>query len=247
MAERRLGPFAVEYSGAEISKFTAPLLLVHGLWDRYESWRLFAGFLSHRGWRCAAIDVAAVDSATDLRTGLAAAIEAIAAPPVVVGHDFGGTLALQEAGRARAVVALAPLSAAAAPALNSAGSWLARRRGVALGPPRGPWRSAYDPAARVVESPRLLAEVAREREIQPAPVPALVVSGSADPVVPVEAARALAAATAADLEVVEGGHLLHRDDHWERRVAIVHRWLVRNLGADLLALYEEAMADREEG
>jgi len=30
-------------------------------------------------------------------------------------------------------------------------------------------------------------------------------------------------------------------------VAIVHRWLVRNLGADLLALYEEAMADREEG
>jgi hypothetical protein len=39
---------------------------------------------------------------------------------------------------------------------------------------------------------------------------------------------------------------LHRDEAWEKRVAIVHRWLVRNLGADLLVLYEEAMAEREE-
>jgi pimeloyl-ACP methyl ester carboxylesterase len=216
------------------------------LWDRLESWRLFSGFFNHRGWRCAAIDVSGAASLAELRAGLAVAIESLEAPPVIVGHDLGALLALDAAARARAVVALSPLGTAAMPALRAAGSWLARRRGVDLGPPRGAWRGSFDATLRSVESPRLLADVAAARALDPVPVPALVMSGTADPLVPAEAARAQAAASGADLELVEGGHLLHRDEAWEKRVAIVHRWLVRNLGADLLVLYEEAMADRDE-
>ena len=48
-----------------------------------------------------------------------------------------------------------------------------------------------------------------------------------------------------DIEVVAGGHALHLDDGWEERAAIIHRWLIRNLGEELLALYEEAWADRD--
>src|SRR4029453_18774510 len=106
----RFGPLDAEVTRPETDKFTAPLVLVHGLWDRAAVWRRFAGYLAHRGWQCIALvrrgevsDVAT--HVSDLRT----AIAAVDAPPVIVGHDFGALLALHCGDVARAVVALAPL------------------------------------------------------------------------------------------------------------------------------------------
>src|SRR4029077_11348142 len=81
---------------------------------------------------------------------------------------------------------------------------------------------------------------------RPVPVPALVVAGDRDPLLPVPAAAALAASLAADHVVVPGAaHWPILAPAWQRTVAEVHRWLVRRLGESLLDFYAEAMAERD--
>src|ERR1700690_3328996 len=106
----RIGPLLAEVSAPETDKFTAPLVLVHGLWERPPAWRRFAGYLVHRGWRCIALErrAAALDIGAHL-PDLRVAIATLDAPPVLVGHDVGAVLALHCADAARAVIALAPL------------------------------------------------------------------------------------------------------------------------------------------
>ena len=256
---QRVGPLVVEISEPESAKFTAPLLLVHGLWERAEVWRRFSRYLAHRGWRCVAVHLRGRvngEPAGDLSDHLAdlqAVITALATPPVLVGHDLGGLLILQAAGAARAVVALAPLVPAAvgAPAptaLQHAGTWLARWRGQPLSPPAGRWRAAY-PALRVeVREPAAVIRQLLTTSVTvgpiPASVPAVVVAGEHDRVTPVAAARALAAHVGAEFHLCPGsGHDLTNEGGWEERVATVHRWLVQRLGIALLALYEEAMEE----
>lgn len=245
------GPLAADLSEAERAKFTAPLVLVHGLWDAPHSWRRFMGYLSHRGWRCIALgwqDSAHRQSLGHTRQSLAAALDELGEAPVLLGHDLGGLLALEVAERSRAAVALAPLIPTATTSLEGAGTWLQRLRGGA----RSPGRSLADqyPSARPTESIDLLRDVAELGAIAGVDdagdrPPRLVVAGADDRLAPASAARALAAVCAADFEVVPGGHRLHLDDGWEERAATVHRWLIRSLGEDLLALYDEAWADRE--
>jgi pimeloyl-ACP methyl ester carboxylesterase len=81
----------------------------------------------------------------------------------------------------------------------------------------------------------------------PERVPCLVVAGESDMVTPPASARDLASWLGAEIEVVAGGHALPVEQGWEDRVARVHRWLITRLGASLLALYEEAIAERDEG
>jgi pimeloyl-ACP methyl ester carboxylesterase len=146
MGLQQLGPLRAEVTYGEGGKFTAPLLLVHGLWSTALVWRPFAGYLSHRGWTCNAVELrrSGEESGGEVEAGVAvlrAAIQALEAPPVIVGHDLGATLAPFCADLSRALVLVAPLSlppvAASAPrALHEAGGRLARFFGRPLRSPR---------------------------------------------------------------------------------------------------------------
>jgi len=247
---RTLGPLDAELTEAERAKFTAPLVLVHGLWDDPKSWRRFMGFLSHRGWRCIAVGWGPAGQMPTLearREALAQALAEVEDLPILVGHDLGGLLALQLAERARAVVAIAPLTSASREALAASGTWMERLRGS----DRSAGRSlvAHYPAGHHIESAALIDEVAQRPTEAPgagASPPRLIVAGESDPLVPPESARSLAAASGAAIEIVPGGHALHLEDGWETTATTVHRWLIQSLGEELLALYEEAWADRRE-
>jgi pimeloyl-ACP methyl ester carboxylesterase len=256
---RRVGPLTAETVQGEGAKFTAPLLLVHGLWSDARIWRRFVGFLSHRGWTCTAVNLRGRDGSPPVSSGeqhlddLRQVVAALAVPPVVVGHDLGGLLALHLSG-ARAVVALAPLvplplARIPAPALQRAGSVLSRWRGQPLTAPRGAWRGEYvgEPSARepAVVVRDLMAKPWMPPAL-PADVPGLVLGGERDRVVDSESAGRLAGAVGAEFQLcAAAGHAMLTDTGWEERVSTVHRWLIRTLGAPLLALYEEAMNPEE--
>src|SRR6516164_11408280 len=104
-----VGPLLAEIIAPESEKFTAPLVLVHGLWDSPAVWRRWAGYLAHYGWRCVAVARREIAGGIDAHVrDLRAAIAALAVPPVIVGHDLGALLALKCTDAARAVVALGP-------------------------------------------------------------------------------------------------------------------------------------------
>jgi pimeloyl-ACP methyl ester carboxylesterase len=185
---------------------------------------------------------------TDLRAGLAT----LEAPPVIVGHDLGAVIAQHCAGASRALVSLAPLilppeADAARQVLRDSGGMLARLLGRVGRAPRGRWKGSYE-AGDAEESPALLRRLIEQPPPLPPPprdLPCLVMAGKEDPVTPAASAQALAAAIGAEIEIVPGGHLLPNGPGWEDRVSRLHRWLIKRLGADLLALYEEAIADRD--
>jgi len=242
----RFGPLRAEVTDPESERFTAPLVLVHGLWAGAAVWRRFAGYLAHRGWRCVALERRAD---AELHLGahaddLDAAIAALDAPPVVVGHDLGALLALRCAERARAVVALAPLVtpplAAPPQALQRAGTWLTRWRGGPLSPPPlgYPLRDRTEPAA-------LIKQVLAGELPPPSPsgvAPRAVCAVQDDPITAMPAARALADHVGAELHVLPGAdHCAVLAPGWEAHVAAIHRWIIQRLGVDLLALYDESM------
>jgi len=245
-----LGPLTAEFGRPESTKFTAPLVLVHGLWDEPGSWRRFTGFLSHRGWSCVAVgwpERVRSASLVEREAMLRQAIDALDDRPVVLGHDMGGLLALRTADASRAAIALAPLVPGLPMPIAQAGTWLQRVRGASLSPGRA-FASSY-PAARQTEDPAVLRDLADGPAAGTASGPsatlALVVAGADDPVSPPESVRSIASAFGAAIEVIAGAHALHIDDGWEVTAGLIHRWLVKSLGEDLLALYEEAWADRD--
>ena len=252
--EQKIGPLIADVWHGESERFTAPLLLVHGLWDTADTWRRFTGFLTHRGWHCVAPHLRGRRGSEPARrfeehlSDLRAVVGAMDAPPVIVGHDLGGLLALHAASAARAVVALAPLvpvSVAAQPpaALAGAGTWWQRWRGGLRSAPAGRWRGAYPLQNRALEPAALLRQLTEEPLEGPlgtGGVPALVLAGEADRVTPLDDARALAERAGAELQVCGGsGHALPLDANWKDTVSTVHRWIIHRLGAALLELYEE--------
>jgi pimeloyl-ACP methyl ester carboxylesterase len=245
----RIGPLRAEVTHPESEKFTAPLLLVHGLWERAPVWRRFAGYLAHRGWRCVAVERRGEAIDVEAHIGdLRGVVTALDAPPIILGHDLGGMFALRCADVARAAVALAPLVGpplGAPPlAFQSAGTWLARWRQAPLRAPRGRWRAAY-PERGVVEPGALLRQVRAGAPVLTAPShppPCAVFAAQADEITDARAAQALADHVRADLQLVPGlGHAALDAPGWETAVAAVHRWIIQRLGVDLLALYDESM------
>lgn len=244
---RRVGPLMAEVIDPESDRFTASMVLVHGLWERAASWRRFAGYLAHRGWRCTAVERRTDDTALDAHVAdLRAVIATFEAPPVVIGHDLGALIAMRCADLTRATVAVAPLVgpplAAPPEALQRAGSWLARRRGWPLRAPQGRWHKAY-PHGELLEPAGLIRQIASQTAVA-SPVgtePRAVFAMRDDEVTSAEAAAALAARCGAEHIVLPGGHAALAPPAWEAAVAGVHRWLIQRLGVDLLALYEESM------
>jgi len=120
--ERYLASLRAEVSAPERNKFTAPLLLLHGLWSGSWVWQDLAGVWSQRGWECWALDLRgrpgsrAVEhigqiSLADYVADVLVAAQQLWAPPVVCGYDLGALLAVLTAAqtRARAVICLAPV------------------------------------------------------------------------------------------------------------------------------------------
>lgn len=106
----------------ERSKFTAPLLFIHGLWAEHRSWQAYAGYLAHRGWECWAVDLRGRSVSRSVRDvgkislqdyvdDVTEVTRALETQPILIGHGLGGLVALAAAAslRVRALVMLAPL------------------------------------------------------------------------------------------------------------------------------------------
>jgi pimeloyl-ACP methyl ester carboxylesterase len=241
---------------AESPRYGTSLLLLPELWAAARLWLPVASFLGHRGWEGQILELRGVG---DLRERVAAVVEharALPARPVLIGHGAGAIVALEAArsGAGAAAVLVAPLLAGSAP-LRA----LTRRRdaiaAVLLGRPMPPPRAAAFgdlPAAAASElaadTTRAVLDVVRGRP--PAPgaigVPVLVAGGDRDPLLPQDAAAALAARLGAEHLVIPGAaHWPLVESRWQHTVDLVHRWLVRQLGEALLELHGEAMAERD--
>ena len=246
----------------ESAKFTAPLLLIHGRWCTAAVWRPFAGYFAHLGWTCHAMTlrghgepqdpaVIARTDFTDYFEDVHLAIAACKAPPVLLGHDLGGLLALSCAAAGRAVVALAPVVPEAVTGNRRAawGSRLAFWRSRLL-LPSGSIAVDYFgqrvPGGTTPESRRLARQLAADDLPLPSSpgLPKLLIVGEADAVCPPHDAERLATRVGADCYKLEGiGHALPWDTGWEKRVVQIHRWLVQQLGESLLVPREEEEED----
>jgi pimeloyl-ACP methyl ester carboxylesterase len=247
---------------AEGGRYAAPLVLVPGLWAGRDAWRGFSTYLAHRGWECRLLDLRGAGGLEARTTALVDYVAHLPTPPVVVGHGAGALVAAAAAagGRVAAVVMVAPLASGQATtrmALLTVGTLF----GVALARPVAPsGRTVATILAGLSDVERgavaarfgpddgaALRDLVRGR--LPAGrlgVPALVVGGAVDPLLPPPAADALARAYGADLRTVDAaGHWLLAGARWQAAVDTVHRWIVQRLGEPLLETYAEAMADRE--
>lgn len=193
----------------------------------------------------------------ELAAMVAEAVGALGRDAIVVGHGLGGLLALKAAEdpHVRAAVALAPmLPGFRSPLVMRAANWPARLLGRALKPPRGatlfhlladaePFQREALTRALVADDTRAALEVVRGRVKlagRECAVPRLIVVGDSDPFAPLDKTSEFAAHIGAVIRVVRGrGHWLIGGRALERAVAEVQRFLVRNLGGDLLLLYPE--------
>jgi len=250
----------------ESARYATSLLCVPGLWAGAGVWRGFAGYLAHRGWESHLLDVRAIDAGLAERAAAVAAYgTALSAPPVLLGHDVGSLVALAAAARAptAAVVLLAPLVPGRAPARTLVlrpATFLPLLLARPVSPPSGAAAALLcgelaPPLRRTVaanfapESARVLREVMRPRTSPRGAggVPALVVAGDRDPLLPPPMAAAFADALGAEHQPLAGaGHWLLAGVAWQRTVGLVHRWIVQRLGEPLLERYAEAMAERED-
>jgi pimeloyl-ACP methyl ester carboxylesterase len=193
---------------------------------------------------------------------LAEALAALDHDAIVIGHGLGGLLALGAVGhaRVRAAVALAPMIPGfRSPMVTGAANWLSRVLGRALKPPRGavlfelladaePFQREALIRALVADDARAALEAvhggikvaAIDLASNPRGAPRLIVAGDSDPFAPLVRINEFAARVGAAVRVVRGrGHWLIGGRALERTVSEVQRFLVRNLGGDLLLLYPE--------
>jgi pimeloyl-ACP methyl ester carboxylesterase len=257
---------SAEVVHAEGARYAAPLILVPALWAGPAAWRGCAGFLAHRGWECHLVDVRGAGQGGLVARGAAIAeyAAALATPPVLVGHDAGGLAALLAAVRhpMAAVVLVAPIvpgSGAARSLVRSPRALLALLRGRPVAPPAGRAAVLFL-GDRGVVPPQLVdvlapepAEVVRDVAWGRAPIagvpglPVLVATGDSDPLASPDVLAAFARAIGAECERLPGAaHWPLFGRAWQPTIDVVHRWIVRRLGAPLLELYEEAMAERED-
>ena len=239
-------------------RYATSLIFLPGLWAAPDVLRPLATFLGHRGWEGLIADFAGAPADPQARAAAVAAVAASRpAPPVVVGCDASGVLALQAARRAAvaAVVWLAPVRPGS-PALRRAVSpWAVLRAlvsGADVGRPRGAQSAGLfgrDTAGlRDLEVGPVVVDAVRGRTRPwPAGVPTLLLSGERDHLLAPPAARRLADEVGGEAAVMAGApHWLLGPDHWLACASRLHRWLVQRLGEPLLELYAETIAERDE-
>lgn len=245
----------VDVVRAEASRFRYPLLLLHGLWTGGWIWRDFSAHLAHRGWDAWIPSFLAAEEPLELedrRQALAAVCRELPAPPVVVTHDAGLRLAdiLAAELALPAVVAIAPVVPGRA-FLRSRLRWW---RSVFLGGPHRlvpPRVGAADPliaglsdaevrCLRTDSGALVQGGTLREGGPDERALPRLIVAADGDSAAPLALCRRLATERGWDLETQAAlGHFPMLGASAARLADGVHRWLVRALGADLLAWLDD--------
>jgi pimeloyl-ACP methyl ester carboxylesterase len=186
---------------------------------------------------------------------LDAIVGAMPAAPVVVTHDVGLLAAADAAARGHlpALVALAPV---VGPVSGQGGCgifawpqfWRARLVGASVPPPRGAGAHAFLGGAIAMrdrlrpDSGGYFRAVATGRIAMPPGIhmPGLVLGGDDDPITPESVARDVAERLGWEHHTLPGrGHFALLESRWEELADEVHRWIVRTLGADLLAFLED--------
>ena len=121
--QQQLASQTAQVTLPEREKFTAPLLLLPGLWAGSWAWDEAAWAFSQRGWACWTLDPResgipngrAHDTLDGCAARIAAAAAALDQPPIVIGYDVGALAALLAAERMppaagfRALVCVSPL------------------------------------------------------------------------------------------------------------------------------------------
>lgn len=243
---------SVDVVRADVSRFRHPLLLLHGLWTGGWIWRDFSAYLAHRGWDAWAPSFLEGEEVPDLerrRRTLIAVCRELPAPPVVVTHDAGIAVAdlLATEVALPAIVAVAPFVPRPSIVWHRPRWWGARFGARPLAPPG----TGGDPLIRGLresevhrlraDSPSLLRESKSGAPGGDRPaIPGMVVAVDADLAAPLADCRRLATRRRWDLAVQAdgGGHFPMLGGTTIRLADRVHRWLVRALGADLLAWVE---------
>ena len=158
------------------------------------------------------------------------------------------------AGPAVAAVLVAPLDPGSAPVRVLTRRWeaiAALLLGRRLAPPGA---AAFGSLPATVaphldaEATRAVLDVVRGRPLTPVgtDLPVLVAGGSRDPLLPADAAQALARRLKAEhLVIPDAAHWPLVESGWQGTVDLLHRWLVRRLGEPFLELHAEAMAERD--
>lgn len=266
MPSRSFGEFHLHYDAPEAGRYRAPILVLPGLFQSFECWRLLTSMLAHRGWEVYALTRSMPDREGDLRlldrTWEEARRRVLEVAPrlderiVLLGADLGAALALGVAEElnplAMALFAPATPSHLAASRLEAAPRRWAERLGLvrsstgeAVTAPAH-WRAGV-PAAHTAEEPTSLLE---ELEHLPAPptasrVPTVVFAPSGDPLVSPQHALGFAAGphVRASSTVLPGRF-------WPRTSAAVadevHRFLILTLADRVVEFPEEILADDDE-
>jgi len=228
-------------------RYRAALLFLPGLWSGPGIWKAAASFLAHRGWEGYLLAPGPVGAVV----AFAAALERSV---VFVGHDGGGVVALQAAARvqAAAVVWAAPLVPGGRAVRSAVSPWRVLSA-LVLGsevPRPDAWMRHVPPSGWAVdeEPARPVVDVVRGRvPVTPAGVPTALVFGDDDALCGDEDRTWLMRRLGADAIAAPGpGRAPFAGPQWRNATGLLHRWLVQRLGENLLELYEEAMADRDQ-
>jgi non-heme chloroperoxidase len=249
-----IGALPIDVTRPESAKFRRPLLLLHGLWTGGWLWEPFATYLAHRGWESWAPILTRVPPA-EVPDVLERVVRALPAVPILVAHDIGAVAAAACAARvaAPALVAIAPVVSPA----DAGGRrgffawpqfWRARLGGARVHPPRGasgrallarasPWRGRLE----VETGARFRAVAAGALRLPDAlAAPGFVLGGAHDAIAPAGVLDALAARYGWERRTYSGrGHFAILEPGWETLADDVHRWIVRTIGAELLAFLDE--------
>jgi pimeloyl-ACP methyl ester carboxylesterase len=241
---------------AESPRYGTSLLFLPELWAPGRIWLPVASFLGHRGWEGQLVELRQAGGLEERIAGVADLARRLPAPPVLIGHGAGGVVALEAARTGPAVAALlvAPLDPGSAPVRVLTRRWgavTALLLGRRMSPPDAAAFGSLPASVAAqldADTTRAVLDIVRGHALTPVgpDIPVLVAGGARDPLLPADAAAALAGRLAAEhLVIPDAAHWPLVESGWRGTVDLLHRWLVRRLGEPFLEFHAEAMAERD--
>jgi pimeloyl-ACP methyl ester carboxylesterase len=256
------GNFKLQLEQPQTVKFATPILILPDQFMTPSHHAVPIGYFASIGWEVyAANPYAREDGSPDLAldwTAILAKIRdlitALGRDLIMIGHGVGGllALALADQSQVKAAVALAPIVPGFnSPLLKRASRLFGLWHPPVLYPPRG--RALFDLFAdadpfqrdtlirKLKPASAALARAigsGKPKLLRSTPTPRLIVGGDADPFAPIVQVRTMAETIGAALVPITGrGHWLFGGRTLERVMTEIQRFLVHNLGGDLLLLY----------